>query len=634
MTTSSDFDYSTAQSIPEIWPRLAQRADVADVVAVQDPHSQPPMTLTYRELYEQMRWFAAGLQAMGIRAGDHVALFADNSPRWLIADQGIMTAGAADAVRGTQADRSELLFILEHSDSVALVVQDQATLKKLGAEIDRLPLRFIVLLSDETPTATHSAKILNFSQLIELGRSQPLQPAPRTRQDLATLMYTSGTSGQPKGVMLSHGNLLSQVENIPAVAQPLPGERVLSILPIWHSYERSFEYFIFSRGCTQIYTNIRYVKQDLKNFQPYYMVSVPRIWESVYEGVQKTFRDQPLSKQKLIDRFFKISQRYVCARRVVQNLNLSNLHPSAIDRIVATIQMIVLWPLHKLGDRIVYGKVRAATGGQLKFIVSGGGSIADYLEDFYEIVGIPILGGYGLTETSPVTHVRRPWRNLRGADGQPIPHTETKIVDVETRHPLPPGQRGVVLLRGQQIMQGYYKNPEATAKAIDRDGWFDSGDLGLVTEQDDLVITGRAKDTIVLSNGENIEPQPIENACLRSPYIDQIMLVGQDERSLGALIVPNIEALKVWAIEQGTELSEDGQTGLTLSSPQVQELFKRELLREVKNRPGYRGDDRIGVFRILTEPFTMENGMMTQTLKIRRQVVMERYRDMIDEMFA
>lgn len=633
MNSTFGDDYSTAQSIPEIWPHLVQRADVADVVAVQDPHSQPPITLTYRELYEQMRLFAAGLQAMGIRSGDHVALFADNSPRWLVADQGIMTAGAADAVRGTQADRSELLFILEHSDSVALVVHDQATLKKLGAEIDQLPLRFIVLLSDETPAATNSAKTLNFSQLIDLGKSQPLQPAPRTRQDLATLMYTSGTSGQPKGVMLSHGNLLSQVENIPAVAQPLPGERVLSILPIWHSYERSFEYFIFSRGCTQIYTNIRYVKQDLKKFQPYYMVSVPRIWESVYEGVQKTFRDQPLSKQKLIDRFFRISQRYVCARRVVQNLNLSNLNPSAIDRLSAAAQMTALWPLHQLGDRIVYGKVRAATGGKLQFIVSGGGSIADYLEDFYEIVGIPILGGYGLTETSPVTHVRRPWRNLRGADGQPLPHTEAKIVDVETCQPVPVGQRGLVLLRGQQIMQGYYKNPDATAKAIDREGWFDSGDLGLVTTQDDLVITGRAKDTIVLTNGENIEPQPIENACLRSPYIDQIMLVGQDERSLGALIVPNIEALKVWAIEQGTELSEDG-AGLTLASPQVQELFKQELLREVKNRPGYRPDDRIGVFRILGEPFTVENGMMTQTLKIRRPFVMERYRDMIDEMFA
>ena len=629
--TSGDrsFNYSAAQAIPEIWPHLAQRSDVADVVAVQDPHGHPAITLTYRQLYEQIRLFAAGLQSLGIKAGEHVALFADNSPRWLIADQGIMTAGAANAVRGSQADRAELLFILENSDSVALVVQDQATLKKLGSDLDSLPLRFIVLLSEETPADSSPIKTINFGQLIEMGKNHALQPAPRSRQDLATLLYTSGTSGQPKGVMLSHGNLLSQVENVPAVAQPLPGERVLSILPTWHSYERSFEYFIFSRGCTQIYTNIRFVKKDLKDFQPHYMVSVPRIWESVYEGIQKNFRDQPASKQRLIDRCLALSQRFICARRIVQNLDLNHLDPSPVERMAAASQMAALWPLHQLADRLVYQQVRAATGGQLKFIVSGGGSIAEHLEDFYEIVGITILGGYGLTETSPITHVRRPWRNLRGGDGQPIPHTETKIVDLEMRQPLPPLQQGVVMIRGQQVMQGYYKNPEATAKAIDADGWFDTGDLGFVTAQDDLIITGRAKDTIVLTNGENIEPQPIEDACLRSPYIDQIMLVGQDQRSLGALIVPNIEALKQWAVHQGWEWNE-----ADLGSPKIQELFRQELNREVKNRPGYRADDRVGPFQLLSEPFSVENGMMTQTLKIRRPVVMERYRDMIDEMFA
>lgn len=191
-------------------------------------------------------------------------------------------------------------------------------------------------------------------------------------------------------------------------------------------------------------------------------------------------------------------------------------------------------------------------------------------------------------------------------------------------------------------MRGYYKNPQATAKAIDSEGWFDTGDLGLVTAEDDLVITGRAKDTIVLTNGENIEPQPIEDACLRSPYIDQIMLVGQDQRSLGALIVPNLETLEKWAATQNLQLQLPDQentaslaaTQISLDSKQVQDLYRQELTREVKNRPGYRPDDRIGPFRLVLEPFSIENGTMTQTLKIRRPVVMERYRDMIDGMFV
>jgi long-chain acyl-CoA synthetase len=299
------------------------------------------------------------------------------------------------------------------------------------------------------------------------------------------------------------------------------------------------------------------------------------------------------------------------------------------------VQMAALWAIHRLGDKLVYQQVRTGTGGEVDFVVSGGGSIAEHLEDFFEIVGITILGGYGLTETSPVTHVRRPWRNLRGADGQPLPNTETKIVDLETRATLPPCTQGLILIRGPQVMKGYYKNPEATAKAIDPEGWFNTGDLGMVTPQDDLIITGRAKDTIVLTNGENIEPQPIEDACIRSPYIDQIMLVGQDQRILGALIVPNVEAVQKWAEAQNLNLVKENQpTEIDLTSKPVQDLFRQELNQRVQNRPGYRPDERVGPFRLMSEPFSIENGMMTQTLKIRRNVVMERYQDMINDMFA
>lgn len=663
-TLNRVIDYSKATSIPAMWAIAAQR--FSQTVAVADPHAKPAIELTYADLYQQMQQFASGLQALGIQPGDHIALFSDNNPRWLIGDQGIMTAGAANAVRGSQADRDELLFILTHSDSIALVVQDQATLKKLAPGLEALPLRFIVLLTDETPSPVGAFKILNFLQLMQIGAGHTLQPVTLERDTLATLMYTSGTSGMPKGVMLSHNNLLSQITAAASVVNPQNG-RVLSILPIWHCYERTFEYFIFAYGCTQAYTNIRHVKKDLKDFKPNYMVAVPRLWESIYEGVQKQFREQPANKQRLVNFFFDVSHRYIAARRLVQGVSLENLKPSIAQRLTATIQAAVLGLLHQLGDRLVYQQVRAGIGGEVKFLVSGGGSIAEHLEDFFEIIGIDILGGYGLTETAPITHVRRPWRNIRGGDGQPLRDTETRIVDLETRQPLPLLKQGLVLIRGPQVMQGYYKNPEATAAAIDPDGWFNTGDLGWVTEQDDLIITGRAKDTIVLTSGENIEPQPIEDACLRSPYIDQIMLVGQDQKVLGALIVPNLEALQKWAAAQNLELQLPGEergeergersqkaeltqnskpsseaaqnatshpSPLTLTSKPVQDLIRQELNREVQNRPGYRADDRIGLFRLLLEPFASNNGMLTQTLKIRRNVVTERYQGMINEMFV
>lgn len=623
-------DYSSVQSLPEIWQLAHQR--FGKTIALQDPHATPETVITYTQLYQQMQQFAAGLQALQIkRQGDlppRIALISDNSPRWLIADQGIIAAGAANVVRSSQAERQELLFILENSGSIALVVENQQTLQKLQANLDSLPISFVVLLSDEVVSDTStSLKVLNFSQLMALGE-QSLQPVPQNRETLATLMYTSGTTGKPKGVMLTHGNLLHQVVNLGCIVQPRAGDRVLSILPTWHVYERTCEYFLLSQGCTQIYTNIRQVKKDIREFKPNYMVGVPRLWESIYEGVKKQFREQPANKQQLIDFFLSKSQQFVEARRIVHGLSLTSLNPGVSERLSASVQATALSPIHALGEKIVYQKVREATGGKLKQVISGGGSLAMHLENFFEIIGVEVLVGYGLTETAPVTNARRPWRNLRGSAGQPLPGTQVRIVDLETRQPLQQGERGLVMVRGPQVMQGYYQNPEATAKAIDPQGWFDTGDLGWLTPENDLVITGRAKDTIVLTNGENIEPQPIEDACLRSPYIDQIMLVGQDQKSLGALIVPNLEALQQWAISQ------DIDTEIDLNNKTIQDLFRQELNREVKNRPGYRPDDRISLFKLISEPFSLENGMMTQTLKIKRPVVTEHYRDIINKMFA
>ena len=627
-------DYTNVESLPEIWTLAARK--FGNIVALHNPHSKPEVKITYSQLSGQIQRFAAGLQTLGINMnnsetlpyGERVSLIADNSPRWFIADQGIMTAGAVNAVRSAQAEREELLYIISHSGSTALVIEDLKTLNKLGESLNELPIKLVVLLSDEAPPTERNFPVVNFSQLLDIGSNNTLIATKQSSESLATLIYTSGTTGKPKGVMLSHKNLLHQVKSLGVVVQPEKGDIVLSILPTWHSYERSGEYFLLSQGCTQIYTNLRSVKGDLKKFKPNYMIAVPRLWESIYEGVQKQFREQPAKKQSLVKFLLETSQKYIEARRISQGLSLNHIHASFIERSQAKITELGLLLFHALGEKLVYTKVREATGGNIKHVISGGGALPAYIDNFFEIVGVEILQGYGLTETSPVTNARRPWRNLRGSSGQPIPGTEVKIVNPETRQPLPVGERGLVLLKGPQIMQGYYQNPEATTKAIDTEGWFDSGDLGWVTPENDLVLTGRAKDTIVLTNGENIEPQPIEDACLRSPYIDQIMLVGQDQRSIGALIVPNLEALEKWAETQNNSQKID------LESKIVQDLFRQELNREVQNRPSYRADDRVGPFKLIEEQFSIENGLMTQTLKIRRHVVMSRYCDIINAMFA
>lgn len=634
-------DYSAIQSLPEIWPLIREK--FGETIALKDPHAKPVVELSYSQLADRVQQFAAGVQALGlppIAEGlpARIALFANDSPRWMIADQGTIAAGAANVVRGADADPEELLYILENSGSIGLVVEHLALAKKLRPKLDDLPIQWVILLSDEESRSdiedSFPVPIVSYKELMARGRSHSLQPVSQNSETLATLLYTSGTTGRPKGVMLSHGNLLHQLQTIGAVIQPQQGDSILSILPTWHTFGRTGEYFFLSRGCTQIYSNIRYIKQDFKEFKPLYVFGVPRLWESIYEGVQKQFRQQPEGKQRLVKTFLKIGQTYIEARRTLEGLQLSMEKPSFLEKLSAALTVAALQPIQAIADILVYKKVREATGGELKYTISGGGSLAMHLENFFEIIGLEALVGYGLTETSPVLTARRFWHNLRGSAGQPIPGTEIRIVDPTTRQTLPPGERGLVLARGPQIMQGYYQNPEATAKAIDPEGWFNTGDLGLLTDNNDLVLTGRAKDTIVLTNGENIEPLPIEDACARSPYIDQIVLVGQDCKFLGALIVPNLDALEKWATSKEGYIAPTSGQLIDLESKIVQDLIRQELNREVKNRPGYRPDDRIGAFRLIQEPFSIENGTMTQTLKIKRPTVAERYRNLIEEMFA
>ena len=601
-------------------------------MAVDAPHAAHPERLSYQALAERIDQAAAAFRSLQIGSGDVVGLFAENSPRWLVADQGLMRAGAIDAVRGAAAPVEELRYILEDCAAVALVVQTADLLQRLQlpAELQER-LRFVLVLEGSAP-----AGALDFDAFLALADGQKT-PDPITGRDrcsapatTATILYTSGTTGRPKGVPLTHANLLHQMRSLACVTRPEPGSPVLSVLPIWHSYERSAEYYFFSCACSQSYTTIKQLKKDLPRVKPVIMATVPRLWEAVQAGFEDAVKTFPASRQRLLRAALANSTAYTLARRRSRDLMIQPLRKR--DRLKAAAEASRRWPAHALASKLIWPKLRQQlSGGALRYPINGGGAIAPHVDAFFEAVGIELLVGYGLTETSPVVSCRRPWRNIRGSSGLPLPDTEFRIVDAESRKPLGFRERGVVLVRGPQVMGGYLGKPEATAKVLDADGWFDTGDLGMLLPDGSVVLTGRAKDTIVLSSGENIEPGPLEEALVSSPLIEQVMLVGQDERQLGALVVPRADAVKTWASSQGCDPGDDlgGHPG----DQRLLKLLRGELNRLLADRAGSRADERLaGV--ALVEPFSIENGLLTQTLKQRRDRITERDRSLIESVYG
>ena len=615
--------WAGVEGLEQLWPVLARRH--GDAVALEDSHATPPMLLTYRELGEAIERAAGAFAALGVQTGDVVALFAENSPRWMITDQGLMRAGAADAVRGSSAPPEELRYILQDCGAVALVVESTALFRKLDLAPEQLQrLRFVLVLEGPPAALEGGRASLDWDGLVEVGATAPTPPLPVGGEArLATLLYTSGTTGQPKGVPLSQGNLLHQLRTLGVAVAPSPGDRVLSVLPIWHAYERTAEYFLLSCGCRQTYTTLRHLKADLQKVKPQYLISVPRLWEALLSGFEDALAAMPASRQRLLGRALANSRAFHRARRTALDLTLAP--EPAPRRLKAAGEALLRAPLHGLAAKALWPKVRQQlVGGELSTAISGGGALAIHVDGFFEAIGIELLVGYGLTETSPVLSCRRPWCNRRGSAGQPLPGTALRIVHPESRTTLRIGESGLVLARGPQVMAGYHQKPEATAKVLDGEGWFDTGDLGRLLPDGCLVLTGRAKDTIVLSSGENIEPGPLEEALVECPLFEQVMLVGQDRKQLGALLVPKAEPLMQWARSQGLpEPSLTAEGTLASLDPALAKALARECNRLLAARPGSRPDERLGGVA-LVEPFTMDNGLLTQTLKQRRDRIAAR----------
>ncbi|KAF5189369.1 Long-chain-fatty-acid--coa ligase [Thalictrum thalictroides] len=652
LSSNNILDNGECKAVPDMWKYAAEK--YGDQIALVDPYHVPPSKLTYKQLKQEILEFCEGLRVVGLKTDEKIALFADNSCRWLVADQGIMATGAIDVVRGTRSSVEELLQIYTHSDSVALVVDNPELLNRISETfISRAAIRFIILLWGEKSSLNsgvlEGVSVFNYKEIIDIGQdSHRLNSHSEGRHhtyeainsdDVATLMYTSGTTGNPKGVMLTHRNLLHQMNTLGDIVPAESGDRFLSMLPSWHAYERAAEYFTFPCGIQQIYTNIKNFKEDLRHYQPHYIISVPLIYETLYSGIQKQISTSSTARRFIALTLLKISFVYMEMKRICEGKFLtSNTKPDSIlismmDCLWARIIATLLWPLHVLGQKLVYQKIQSAIGIS-KAGISGGGSLPLHVDKFFEAIGLKLQNGYGLTETSPVVAARRTSCNVLGTTGHPLKHTDFKIVDSESAEDLPAGSKGIIKVRGPQVMKGYYKNPSATKEAVDEFGWMNTGDIGWIAPTHSrgrsrncggmIVLEGRAKDTIVLSTGENVEPSVLEEAAMRSKLIQQIVVIGQDQRRLGAVIVPNKEELV--AVAKKLSLLNDDVAELS------QEKITSLLDKEVRNWTS-ECSFQIGPILVVEEPFTIDGGLMTPTMKIRRDRVLARYSDQIASLF-
>ncbi|CAK7339359.1 unnamed protein product [Dovyalis caffra] len=617
------------RAVPDIWRSSAEK--YGDRIAVMDPHHDPPTSMTYKQLEQEILDFSEGLRVIGVKPDEKLAFFADNSCRWLIADQAMMAMGAVNVVRGSRSSVEELFQIYNHSESVALAVDNPELFNRIAETFcSKAAPRFVILLwGEKSHLATNGMEgipIFNYKELIDLGQEsrkafvdsddarKHYKYETISSDDIATLVYTSGTTGNPKGVMLTHKNLLHQINNLWEIVPAQPADRFLSMLPTWHVYERACEYFIFAHGTEQVYTTVRNLKVDLQQYQPHYVISVPLVFETLYSGIQKQISTSSTLRKLLALTFIKMSLAYMEMKRIYEGtyLTRSQKEPSyfvsMLDWLWARIIAAILLPVHMLAKKLVYSKIHSAIG-MSKAGISGGGSLPAHVDKFFEAIGVVLQNGYGMTESSPVTAARRPSKNVLGSIGDPIQHTEFKIVDAETGESLPHGSKGIVNVRGPQVMKGYYKvvgasildtssvewglfgaelglfeaNPLATKQAVDEDGWLNTGDIGWIAPYHSrgrsrhcggvIVLEGRAKDTIVLSTGENIEPLELEEAAMRSSLIQQIVVIGQDQRRLGAIVVPNKEEV----LEAAKKLSIVDADASELSKKQVTGLIDEEL---------------------------------------------------------
>ncbi|MBN1533156.1 MAG: long-chain fatty acid--CoA ligase [Spirochaetes bacterium] len=566
---------------------------------------------TYAETKELVDALASYLINSGINPGDNIAIYSTNRPEWGIADLASLSVGAADVTVYPTNSAPEAAYILKDSNAKVCLCAGKFQVENLLQEKSGLPSLQRIIVFDDLDFA--DPMVVRFTEAVAQGRANNRESEIDKRirginpDDIMTLIYTSGTTGNPKGVMLTHNNMVSNVlqffehhpfpEDFDAVA--------LSLLPLSHSLERTIGYnSMLYWGATAAYAKgADTLLEDLRDIRPTCCVYVPRVLEKLYEGVMSKLKDAPASKKMIFSWALKTGKK-------------------AIPYILSSSPMpFPLGMKYRYADKLVFSKLREALGlDRNKVIGIGGAPLSVEIYEFFEIMGLEIHLGFGLTETSPVTHLNTfsyIKRIKMDTSGPALPRTECRIAE-----------DGEVLVRGPQVMKGYYNRPEDTKEVFTDDGWFKTGDIGIIDEDGYLKITDRKKDIIVTAGGKNVAPQVIEGMFIQHPLIEQIAVIGDMRKYLVALIVPGFPELARWAKSKGI-VETDPEKLVKL--PEVVAQYQKAV--DELNRPLGRVE-QIKRFAILGHPFTQETGELTPTLKVKRKAVFKKYQDLIESMYV
>jgi long-chain acyl-CoA synthetase len=552
--------------------------------------------LSYRDAADRVGRVAAWLLARGIQPGDRVGILSENRPEWALFDYAALCLGAVTVPIYPTLPADQAGYILRDAGARGVIVSSAAQLAKIQTAREELPaLEWVVVLDEGCAGAEAGwADLLATSPLADLpDRARRASPA-----DLATLVYTSGTTGSPKGVMLSHGNFAYMVAataqhgSVPAGT----GDVCLSILPLSHVFERAAAYFFWDRGVTIAYgRSIETLAEDLLEIRPHVMVSVPRLFEKLHGRI--------VHAGGVRGRLGRWAAATAGRVKVARDAGQA---PSPGDQLRL-----------RVADRTVFAMLRRRTGGRLRGFICGGAPLSEPVATFFFAAGLPIYEGYGLTETSPVLAANRPGQVRLGTVGVPYPGVEIRI-----------GDEGEILARGPGIMTGYWQNPIETTRVLESDGWFHTGDVGEVDADGFLRITDRLKDLIITAGGKNIAPQPVESRITTSPYIAQAVMIGDRRAFPVLLVVPDWAALEPWAAEQGVDLSDREAAA---RDPRLLELMNDETSARIEHLARHEVPRR---FSLLPTEFTVDDGLLTPTLKVRRRAVEQAFDEAVERLYV
>ncbi len=605
----------------------------------------------YHDCYQKALDFSGALLKFGVKRGDKIGLIADNRREWEQADMGLLAIGAIDTPRGCDASEKDLSYILSFSEVEYVIAENEAQVKKIINIRPKVPtLRAVVSFDEidssvEKQLADANLRYHLFEDLQKLGHEWRKENPDVVEQelekgqwdDLATIIFTSGTTGTPKGVMLSHGNILTQLDEVTERIFLNPGERALCVLPVWHAFQRAVEYVILSQGGTLCYSKPigSVLLQDLQKLDPYLLPAVPRVWEAVYDGIWRKMRKTG-GLVYIMFRFFVAEAMLWCSidRKLRRKNSRFGRDYLGFWWPVLVLPWLLLYPIKMLGNLLVFRKIRAMLGKNFRSGIAGGGAYPENIDKFFWAVGVKVCEGYGLTETAPIVCVRPIVDPVMRNVGTPLRGMQVRVVD-DDGIILGRCKKGNLQIKGGCVMQGYYKRPDLTDKVMTVDGWFDTGDIAILTVDGEIQLRGRKKDTIVLLGGENIEPLPIESKIKESRFVTSAVVFGtnekgEDQRYLTAIILPNQDELVSYAEENGIQA--DTYEKL-VETEAIQKLIENEVAEAVNSKNGFKAYERINKIALITKPF--EVGVeMSAKQEIMRYRIAEIYKDKIAKMYA